>query len=100
MWRWIRAVTEREGHSRHGLTAFTYSLTATPHDILDDVRRAQSCAPIAVGPLGPEILSYELARDMLRDNRFRLPPGITLAAQGITSGPLYEKLANSLLGLN
>jgi cytochrome P450 len=83
-----------------GLPTFTYSLDATPHDILEDVRQAQSCAPIAIGPLGPEILSYELAREMLRDNRFRLPPGITLAAQGITSGPLYDKLANSLLGLN
>lgn len=37
---------------------------------------------------------------MLRDSRFRLPPGITLAAQGITSGPLYDKMANSLLGLD
>lgn len=83
-----------------GLPTFTYGLDATPHDILEDVRQAQSCAPIAIGPLGPEILSYELARDMLRDNRFRLPPGISLAAQGITSGPLYDKLANSLLGLN
>jgi cytochrome P450 len=83
-----------------GLPTFTYSLTATPHDTLDDVRDAQSCAPIAIGPLGPEILSYELARDILHDNRFRLPPGITLASQGITSGPLYDKLANSLLGLD
>ena len=83
-----------------GLPTFNYSLTATPHDILEDVREAQSRAPIAIGPLGPEILSYDLARDMLRDNRFRLPPGITLAAQGITSGPLYDKLANSLLGLD
>lgn len=83
-----------------GLPTFQYSLTAAPHDILEDVRTAQACAPIAIGPLGPEILSYELARDILRDNRFRLPPGITLAAQGITSGPLYDKLASSLLGLN
>ncbi|OBI76216.1 cytochrome P450 [Mycobacterium sp. E740] len=82
-----------------GLPTLDYSLTATPHDILDDVRRAQSCAPIAIGPLGPEILSYSSVREILRDNRFRLPPGITLAAQGITSGPLYDKLANSLLGL-
>ena len=44
-----------------GLPAFTYGLDATPHDILDDLRRAQSEAPIAIGPLGPEILSYELA---------------------------------------
>lgn len=83
-----------------GLPTFDYSLTASPHEILQDVREAQSRAHIAIGPLGPEILTYELAREMLRDNRFRLPPGITLAAQGITSGPLYDKLANSLLGLN
>ena len=83
-----------------GLPTFTYSLSASPHDILEDVRMAQARAPIAIGPLGPEILTYELSRDMLRDNRFRLPPGITLAAQGITSGPLYDKMANSLLGLD
>ncbi|MCK0174230.1 MULTISPECIES: cytochrome P450 [Mycobacteriaceae] len=82
------------------LPTLEYGLDAAPHDILDDVRRAQSCAPIAMGPLGPEILSYELSREILRDNRFRLPPGITLAAQGITSGPLYDKLVNSLLGLD
>ena len=83
-----------------GLPTFEYSLTAAPHDILEDVRAAQSRAPIAIGPLGPEILSYELSREILRDNRFRLPPGITLAVQGITSGPLYDKLATSLLGLD
>jgi cytochrome P450 len=83
-----------------GLPTFEYGLTASPHDVLDDVRAAQSQAPIAIGPLGPEILSYDLAREILRDNRFRLPPGITLAAQGITSGPLYDKMATSLLGLD
>ncbi len=77
------------------LPTISYDLTATPQDILDDLRSAQSRAPIAIGPLGPEILSYELAREILRDNRFRLPPGITLAAQGITSGPLYDKLTTS-----
>ncbi|ORB83767.1 cytochrome [Mycobacterium kansasii] len=83
-----------------GLPTFAYDLTATPHDVLEDLRLAQSRAPLAIGPLGPEILSYELARDALRDSRFRLPPGITLAAQGITSGPLFDKLASSLLGLD
>ncbi|BBY83455.1 cytochrome P450 [Mycolicibacterium pulveris] len=82
------------------LPSFSYTLAASPHDILDDVRSAQARAPIAIGPFGPEVLSYEFARDMLRDNRFRLPPGITLAAQGITSGPLFDKMANSLLGLD
>lgn len=83
-----------------GLPALSYSFTATPGDILEDVRLAQSRAPIAIGPLGPEILSYEMSRAVLRDNRFRMPPGITLAAQGITSGPLYDKLVSSLLGLD
>ena len=83
-----------------GLPTITYGLDATPNDIFADLRSAQSRSPIAIGPLGPEILSYELSREMLRDNRFRLPPGITLAAQGITSGPLYDKLVNSLLGLD
>jgi cytochrome P450 len=83
-----------------GLPTFNYSLTAAPQDILEDVREAQSRAPIAIGPIGPEILSYELAREILHDNRFRMPPGITLAAQGITSGPLYDKLMSSLLGLD
>lgn len=83
-----------------GLPTFNYGLTAAPQDILEDVREAQSRAPIAIGPIGPEILSYELAREILRDNRFRMPPGITLAAQGITSGPLYDKLMSSLLGLD
>ncbi len=83
-----------------GLPTFSYHLNATPHDVLEDVRTAQSCSPIAIGPLGPEVLSYEMARDLLRDNRFRLPPGVTLAAQGITSGPLFDKMASSLLGLD
>ncbi|VEG41371.1 cytochrome P450 [Mycolicibacterium flavescens] len=83
-----------------GLPTFSYGLAATPHDILDDVRAAQARAPIAIGPFGPEILSYELSREILRDSRFRLPPGITLASQGITSGPLFDKMANSLLGLD
>lgn len=56
------------------LPSFSYTLAASPHDILDDVRSAQARAPIAIGPFGPEVLSYEFARDMLRDNRFRLPP--------------------------
>lgn len=83
-----------------GLPTLDYGLDATPNDLLESLRSAQSRAPIAIGPMGPEILSYDLAREILRDNRFRLPPGITLAAQGITSGPLFDKLTGSLLGLD
>jgi cytochrome P450 len=82
-----------------GLPTIDYDFNATPSDILDDLRAAQMRAPIAVGPLGPEVLSYAMARELLRDDRFRTPPGITLAAQGVTSGPLFDKMASSLLGL-
>ena len=56
-------------------------------------------APMALGPYGPEILSHELVRTVLRDPRFPIPPGMTLMAHGITSGPLWDKIVNSLLGL-
>ena len=43
------------------------------------------------------MLSYQLVRSVLRDNRFQIPPGIVLQAQGVTSGPLWDKVINSLL---
>jgi cytochrome P450 len=45
------------------------------------------------------VLSYELVRTTLRDNRFQIPPGYILAVQGVTSGPLWDKVVNSLLGM-
>lgn len=83
-----------------GLPTVDYDLTATPAEALGVFRAAQSQAPIAIGPVGPEILSYNLARDMLRDTRFGIPPGIILAAQGVTSGPLFDKVTSGLMDLD
>lgn len=83
-----------------GLPTVDYDLTATPAEALGIFRAAQSQAPIAIGPVGPEILSYNLARDMLRDTRFGIPPGIILAAQGVTSGPLFDKVTSGLMDLD
>ncbi len=48
-----------------------------------EIREAQRIAPpIAIGPAGPEILSYNLNRAILRDERFVMPPGMNLTAQG------------------
>ena len=52
-----------------------------------------------MGPFGPEVLSYHLVRSVLRDNRFQIPPGLNILTQGITSGPLWDKVVNSLLCL-
>jgi cytochrome P450 len=56
--------------------------------------------PIALGPHGPEVLSYELERTVLRDPRFCMPKGLVLAAQGITSGRLWDKATTGLLSLD
>lgn len=67
------------------------------HEIISQARRQ---APIAIGPHGPELLTYELVRTVLRDPRFRVPQGMFLASQGITSGPLWERVATNLISLD
>jgi cytochrome P450 len=80
-----------------GLPTLTYDVDETPADVYPRIREAQAQAPIAIGPFGPEIISHELARTVLRDPRFTIPPGMSLMVQGITSGPLWDKIVNSLL---
>ncbi|MDT5245660.1 MAG: hypothetical protein QOD36_3036 [Mycobacterium sp.] len=82
-----------------GLPTIEYDVTATAAQVYPQLLAAQRLAPIALGPFGPEVLSYELVRTVLRDSRFQIPPGLTLAVQGITSGPLWDKVVNSLLGM-
>jgi cytochrome P450 len=82
-----------------GLPTLVYEETETPQQVYPRIRAAQRLAPIALGPYGPEVLSYELGRTVLRDTRFTIPPGIHLLAQGISSGPLWEKVMGSLLCL-
>ncbi len=79
------------------LPRLDYSVDETPAEVYPRFQAAQRQAPIAIGPIGPEVLSYHLVRDVLRDNRFQIPPGIVLQAQGVTSGPLWDKVVNSLL---
>ena len=67
------------------------------HEIISQARRQ---APVAIGPHGPELLTYELVRSVLRDPRFRVPQGMFLASQGITSGPLWERVATNLISLD
>jgi len=83
-----------------GLPTLAYDVKDTPAEVFPRIRQAQVQAPIAIGPFGPEIISHELARTMLRDPRFTIPPGMNLMVQGITSGPLWDKIVNSLLGLD
>jgi cytochrome P450 len=79
------------------LPTLVYDPEETPAQVYPRLREAQRRAPGALGPHGPEVLSYHLVRSVLRDHRFQIPPGINLLAQGISSGPLWDKVANSLL---
>lgn len=83
-----------------GLPAIDYELCGSleeAHAIISEARRR---APIAIGPHGPEFLTYELVRTVLRDPRFRIPQGMFLASQGITSGPLWDRVATNLISLD
>jgi cytochrome P450 len=63
-------------------------------------RQARHQGPVAMGPLGPEVLSYAEVHTVLRDRRFHMPGGLALEAQGITSGPLWERAVKSILSLD
>jgi cytochrome P450 len=80
-----------------GLPPIAYEHADTPEEAHRLIRQARGQGPIALGPHGPEVLSHELVRTVLRDPRFRMPKGVSLAMQGITSGPVWDKATTGLL---
>jgi cytochrome P450 len=82
-----------------GLPSIAYDHLNDPdaaHRAIADARRQ---GPLAMGPHGPEVLSYELVRMVLRDPRFAPAVKLMMAAQGITSGPVWDRANQSILGL-
>lgn len=82
------------------LPTFAYDHLTDPeeaHRIIADARRQ---APIAIGPHGPEVLSYDLVRQVLRDGRFVTARGLGLDLQGITSGPVWDRAVANILSLD
>ena len=82
------------------LPTVSYEDAPTPAAAHASLKNAREQFPIAMGAHGPEILSYELAHTALRDHRMAPPPGLGLEAQGITSGPLWDRVVTSLLSIN
>jgi cytochrome P450 len=77
--------------------SLTYHEATDPDQAHDAIGRARQEAPIGMGPYGPEVLSYDLVRTVLRDSRFAMPRGISLVVQGITSGPVWDKVCQTLM---
>jgi cytochrome P450 len=82
------------------LPTLEYEDATTPDEAHRNLRKALEQGPIGMGAHGPEILSYELVRETLRDPRFQVPRGLGLETQGITSGPLWQRATTSLLAMN
>jgi cytochrome P450 len=82
------------------LPTIAYEHAQTPEEAHELIRQAQRQGPIAMGPHGPEVLTYELVRTVLRDDRFAMPKGLALAAQGVTSGELWDISLKGLLSLD
>ena len=83
-----------------GLPTVDYENAPGPHEAHRRLAAARSQAPIAIGAHGPELLTYELARATLRDQRMCVPEGLGLEAQGITSGPLWDRATSTILSIN
>ncbi|BBY15430.1 cytochrome P450 [Mycolicibacterium litorale] len=80
-----------------GLPTVDYENERDPEDAHRILAAARERGPVALGAHGPEILTYDLARTVLRDDRFAIPKGLALASQGITSGPVWDRAVDSLL---
>src|SRR4029078_12049978 len=81
------------------LPTIAYEHAQSPDEAHALIRQARQQGPIAMGPRGPEVLSYDLVRTVMRDDRFAMPKGVFLAAQGITSGELWDISLKGLLSL-
>jgi cytochrome P450 len=82
------------------LPIIDYRDDCDPDAIHEELADALRQGPIALGPYGPEVLRYDLVRTMLRDPRFVMPSGIGLVIQGITSGPVWDRVTKLLLSLD
>ena len=82
-----------------GLPSIAYEHLTDSDEAHRAIGQARRQGPIAMGPHGPEVLSYELVRAVLRDPRFVPAVKLVMSAQGVTSGPLWDRASQSILGL-
>jgi cytochrome P450 len=82
------------------LPSLDYLSIQDPEDAHRAIADARRKAPIALGPLGPEVLTYALVRTVLRDPRFATAWRAGAEAQGITAGPLWQRITSLILAID
>jgi cytochrome P450 len=83
-----------------GLSSLAYDHLTDPDEAHRAIAEARRHGPMVMGTHGPELLSYELARTMLRDPRFTTGLKLLVSVQGVTSGPVWERANQNILGLD
>jgi cytochrome P450 len=83
-----------------GLPSLEYLQVQHPEDAHRAIADARRHAPIALGALGPEVLTYDLVRTVLRDPRFAAAHRAGAEAQGITAGPLWQRITSLILSID
>jgi cytochrome P450 len=83
-----------------GLAFLDWPFLTDPEQAHRQIAAARSLSPIGVNPYGTEVLTYELVHMVLRDDRFGTAHGLGLDAQGVTSGPLWDRATTNILGLD
>jgi hypothetical protein len=79
-----------------GLPPIAYDHLYDPDEAHRVIGQARQQGSLALGPHGPEVLSYELVRAVLRDPRFAPAVKQVMTAQGITSGPVWDRATHRL----
>ena len=68
---------------------------------MKSIGQAREQGPFALGPQGPEVLTYDLVRE--RCCATPVSPcrgGLALAVQGITSGPVWDRVCRLIISLD
>lgn len=82
------------------LPTLAYTVDTGRDELRALLAEAQEQGPVALGPYGPEVLSYDLVRTVLRDSRFLIPQGMTLVVQGIVAGPTWDRVTKLLVSID
>jgi cytochrome P450 len=82
------------------LPTITYDDASTIDEVHEAIGQARERSPFALGPHGLEVLTYDLVRTVLRDPRFTMPRGLALAVQGITSGPVWDRVCRLIISMD